>query len=140
MATPTEENAQEVMKRKWSDLPIDIVGNVIGKLGWADRVRFSAVCKAWHQPLRGIPTIEEYPWLLSFNYEEPRKRVMKLLDPHRKKSYIVQEFRGEEAEILDDYFFASRYGWIMYNKTKKLPDCVCIFSTFLFSPFTRRDC
>ena len=56
-------------KREWSNLPSDIVGHIIGKLYWSDRIRMRSVCGSWLQVSQhGIPPIDHVPWIMGFRW------------------------------------------------------------------------
>ncbi|OMO57665.1 hypothetical protein COLO4_35199 [Corchorus olitorius] len=119
-----------------SDLPLEIVENIIGRLRLIDRIRIRGVCKDWSVMPRKIPAIDNnYPWALtSFDWDSTYGEISgecKLTDPPVFKEYAV------EKGAVDYEFFrfaracASSNGWLLFERS--LPDYVL----FLYCPFTR---
>ncbi|XP_022726836.1 F-box/kelch-repeat protein At1g57790-like [Durio zibethinus] len=129
-------------RRDWSNLPSDIVGHIIGKLYWSDRIRVRSVCKSWLQVSQhGIPPIDQVPWIVGFAWSRNRDgRIYsrcKLLDTALNKPYTVEDaYKGEDRAIFDEAIFQTcRYGWMLFlkNPERVFSRCFCFF---LYSPFT----
>ncbi|OMO64932.1 hypothetical protein COLO4_31677 [Corchorus olitorius] len=134
---------QEV--RSYSDLPLDIVGNIIGRLRFIDRVRIRRVCKDWSVLSRQIiPTVDKYPWAMTCfwwrrpDYSDKIFGNCKLTDPPVRKEYTVDwAVDGLKGEAQYEFFCyatarASSYGWLLVEHVHH-PEYVL----FLYCPFTR---
>ncbi|OMO91008.1 hypothetical protein COLO4_18719 [Corchorus olitorius] len=137
-----EQNQMQEL-RSYSDLPLDILGNIFGRLRLRlkDRNRLRQVCKDWSVLARKIPIIDKYPWALtSFDWEPTYDNgelseisgERKLTNPPVFKEYAAEKggVRGKEYE-----FFrfacprASSYGWLLFQHSTNV--------LFLYCPFTR---
>ncbi|OMO75091.1 hypothetical protein CCACVL1_16339 [Corchorus capsularis] len=152
-------NMEEI--RDWSELPHDIVGHIIGKLYWPDRIRVRAVCKNWlGVSVDGIPTMNKGAWVMAYRWVRPRKpgfsiyidqpkpkpedkvRSTCLLIDYRVSRTNYHIDRGGELKREDERgifveasFQSSKYGWALFKKhEEENPSRCCCF--FLFSPFT----
>ncbi|OMO96816.1 hypothetical protein COLO4_15068 [Corchorus olitorius] len=95
----------EIDMVNWSNLPLDILEEIIGRLGSLDRISMRAVCKAWSVSNPRIPTIDNFPWALSGDrliYPPLHKREV----PLRREEF--QMIRNARAH-------ASSYGWLLFE-------------------------
>ncbi|KAE8669367.1 hypothetical protein F3Y22_tig00112249pilonHSYRG00367 [Hibiscus syriacus] len=122
----------------WSDLPLDILERIIGRLRWADRIRLRAVCKAWSVPNTHIPAIDgELPWAMKFCWRIAASSLVRgecrLLDPFSREYLVEEERRIECGVFLDAIPCASSYGWVLFKVFDFIEEKE---SLFLYSPFT----
>ncbi|KAK8551977.1 hypothetical protein V6N13_120410 [Hibiscus sabdariffa] len=90
-----------------SDLPLDILELIIGRLHWVDRIRIRTVCKAW----------------------------CRLLDPLSREYLVEERSRGIEYLLfLGASTCASSYGWVLFRVSRFIEERK--ESLFLYSPFT----
>ncbi|OMO96814.1 hypothetical protein COLO4_15066 [Corchorus olitorius] len=108
----------------WSNLPLDIVEGIIGRLGSLDRISMRGVCKAWSVSNPRIPTIDNFPWALSGD---------RLIYPPLHKREVP--LRREEFQMIRNARpHASSYGWLLFEVVEyKARD---FGNFFLYSPFT----
>ncbi|KAK8684613.1 hypothetical protein V6N13_040631 [Hibiscus sabdariffa] len=124
----------------WSDLPLDILERVIGRLRWVDRIQIQAVCKAWSVPSTHVPAIDELPWAMKFRWHVASSSLIqgecRLLDPLFREYLVDQRSRGIDYQFFQSAIpSASSYGWVLFivdffyfdEKQEHL---------FLYSPFT----
>ncbi|GLT94975.1 hypothetical protein SLE2022_126820 [Rubroshorea leprosula] len=121
----------------WADLPTDLIGKIIEKLSWVDRIRLPAVCKSW-TAVRGLALdAPDLPWMLKFRTEGT---LFEMFDPCEKKKYVSDKWiEGNDKGIFADATIrCSRLGWLLLrSRTRDHSDPRSyIVSTFLFSPFT----
>ncbi|OMO90961.1 hypothetical protein COLO4_18753 [Corchorus olitorius] len=106
---PNSEGEPQVVEqiRSYSDLPLDIVRNIIGRLFLIDRIRLRRVCKDWSRII--IATIDKYPWALtSFRWEASFNNgkiseisgECKLIDPCVLKEYAAEHTISEYVLFL----------------------------------------
>lgn len=126
----------------WADLPFDVMGKIIEKLSWVDRVRLFAVCKSW-KALHGlILDSPDFPWMLKFRsggIGNPGT-LFELLDPFSKKRHVADIWIAEKEKgiFANASIRCSRLGWLLLRSRNSDPSDPksYLVSTFLFSPFT----
>ncbi|KAE8675456.1 hypothetical protein F3Y22_tig00111671pilonHSYRG00224 [Hibiscus syriacus] len=123
----------------WSDLPLDILERIIGRLRWVDRSRIRAVCKAWSVPNTCIPAIGELPWAMKFCWRYASLYLIqgecRLLDPLSREYLVEERSRGLEYLLfLDARPCASLYGWVLFKVYDFIEEKK--ESLFLYSPLT----
>ncbi|OMO96826.1 F-box protein [Corchorus olitorius] len=140
----------------WSNLPLDIIERIIGRLGWLNRIltraRMRAVCKAWSvlAPPIPNPTIDNFPWALTrtvfyfplkdLNGDQTGDRYYLNYPPLDKE--LSGGFRREEIPVFSDArAYASSYGWVLFfGRRRLLSEPVTkphgLGNFFLYSPFT----
>ncbi|OMO82405.1 hypothetical protein COLO4_23032 [Corchorus olitorius] len=130
----TKIEVQEM--RSYSDLPLEIVENIIRRLGFLDRIRLRGVCKDWLVLNLQIPSVDKYPypWAMTSYWWQPDNDKIHgycdLTDPPVRKKYVVEKVRGKEYEFFCSAIArASSYGWLLFENSK--------FGFFLYCPFTR---
>ncbi|OMO57649.1 hypothetical protein COLO4_35200 [Corchorus olitorius] len=126
--------------RSYSDLPLDIIENIIGRLRLIDRIRIRGVCKDWSVLSCEIPSVDKYPWAMTsfwwYPYPYPYNDVIyvecKLSDPPVSKQYAVEgALRGKEF-FGSAWPRASSYGWLLFEHNNFSSSVM-----FLYCPFTR---
>ncbi|KAK8559504.1 hypothetical protein V6N13_026924 [Hibiscus sabdariffa] len=123
----------------WSDLPLDILNLIIGRLRWLDRIRIRAVCKAWSVPSTRIPAIDELPWAMNFRWRFASLSLIqgecRLLDPLSREYLVEERRRGMEFQLfLSASPCASSYGWVLFKGRYDIEGKQELL--FLYSPFT----
>lgn len=124
----------------WADLPVDVMGKVIEKLSWVDRVRLYAVCKSW-KALRGfVLDSPDFPWMLKFRNGGIPGTMFELFDPFSKKRYVADAWIEEKDKAIfaNASIRCSRLGWLLLRSRNSDPSDPksYLVSTFLLSPFT----
>ncbi|XAR72938.1 hypothetical protein NMG60_11019748, partial [Bertholletia excelsa] len=120
-----------MVQRPWSDLPLDLLEEIMAWLSYADEICLRAVCKSWMTSPRESGVVDELPWLLTCSCSmEPlitggrtcikRKCTYDLFDPMHRLLVV-----------------ASKYGWLFFSWEQKQP-CADLKSFSLFSPFTNQ--
>ncbi|KAK8555514.1 hypothetical protein V6N13_046042 [Hibiscus sabdariffa] len=134
-----QNKKEEDEERDWSELPDDIIGYIVGKLYWSDRIRICAVCKSWQQATLGctIPTIDKAAWLMTYRLVQshPGKGLigeLKLRDTSLGR--VIEIGKDIEGTVSNIFFVTSRYGWVLF---RKLGHVYCRkYLYLLYSPFT----
>ncbi|XVF06689.1 hypothetical protein REPUB_Repub06bG0071900 [Reevesia pubescens] len=126
---------KEMGCRPWSDLHVDILNLIIGRLPMIiDQIRFRVVCKNWH--LAKIRYERNLPWLLghlwgfdSNNGGDMAQMISFHIPSPTQKFHITKNIVTEGQEFFDAGICASKYGWLLLQKSRK---------SLLFSPFSRK--
>ncbi|KAK3031594.1 hypothetical protein RJ639_035600 [Escallonia herrerae] len=122
--------------RPWSNLPDDILRQLIEKLYPVDRVRFCAVCRNWRVPIKGIQSVDKFPWLMTYLqfilYDEHTFEYT-LADPVYRKSYTVRE-KSERERFY--HVHASKFGWLLLRDEQRSEETTTCF--LLFTPFDKK--
>ncbi|KAL4274086.1 hypothetical protein GQ457_13G003720 [Hibiscus cannabinus] len=117
----------------WSDIPYDVVECIIRHLGWRERFRMRAVCKAWSVPSRHIPAAAvdkfQIPWAL-------KRSTYQLFDPFSGEKTVGGK---QGRRVIDENFFGrpggaltSMYGWVLFRNY----EVGGLIKYSLYSPFT----
>ncbi|GLT90331.1 hypothetical protein SLE2022_082700 [Rubroshorea leprosula] len=124
-------------KGDWANLPTDIMGKIIERLCWVDRIRLFAVCKSWAVLRCLVLETPDFPWMLKFR---GRGTLFELLDPLAKKGYVCDGWIEEKEKRIfaNASIRCSRFGWVLLrSRASDSSDPRSYFvSTFLFSPVT----
>ncbi|KAK3014565.1 hypothetical protein RJ639_010179 [Escallonia herrerae] len=122
--------------RPWSNLPDDILRQLIEKLYPVDRVRFCAVCRNWQIPIKGIQSVDKFPWLMTYLqfilYDEHTFEYT-LADPIYHKSYTVRE-KSERERFY--HVHASKFGWLLLRDEQRSEEDTTCF--LFFTPFDKK--
>ncbi|XWS58585.1 hypothetical protein CRYUN_Cryun08bG0046900 [Craigia yunnanensis] len=122
--------------RSWSDLHVDILNLIIGRLPMIiDQIRFRFVCKNWH--LAKVPQYEtNLPWLLGhlWHFDLRNGGAMTELSSFyipspNNQFHITKIIVKEEQEFFGAAICASKYGWLLLQKSHK---------AFFHSPFSKK--
>ncbi|XVF56788.1 hypothetical protein PTKIN_Ptkin06aG0148300 [Pterospermum kingtungense] len=120
--------------RPWSDLPLDILNLIIRRLPTnIDQIHFRLVCKNWH--LAELPGYESnIPWLLSFHWHfdlgDDMAQLISFHIPSRSnRCQITKNMVEEELELYGAEICASKYGWLLLQKSDK---------AYFYNPFSRK--
>ncbi|GMY21441.1 F-box/kelch-repeat protein At1g57790-like [Fagus crenata] len=132
--------------RTWSNLPNDILSEIMEKVCVFDRLQCQAVCKGWLNPHHGVEHehehVEVFPWLMTYKWdkisEDQVKSDCKLYRPfcENKGPFIVEDGitnMGRE-NFVGARACASKFGWVLFCKEK---ECGKGTSFFLFAPFSK---
>lgn len=65
----------------WSDLDLDMVGEIKKRLYWSDYVRFSGVCKSWQAAHHDKRPADVLPWLMNIRRENISEISYRLYEP-----------------------------------------------------------
>lgn len=90
--------------RSWSDLHLDLLGEIKKKLYGADHIRFNSVCKSWRAAQHGTRPADVLPWLMVIDREDVSKINYYLFEPstpHLKPAI-------SDTIYLDRFFDISR--------------------------------
>ncbi|KAG4960374.1 hypothetical protein AAZX31_13G213100 [Glycine max] len=115
------------MTRDWSNLPRDLVSQIVSGLGLIDFLSFRGVCEDWRVASSTLSSeVKESlrcdPWFLIYEEEEDSHSQCSLLSPENKRYTInIPELHGAAC-------LASYKGWLLLFRHGSL---------FFFSPFSR---
>lgn len=137
---PPKRSAMIIVKKKddsesgrWSDLPSDILNEIIRRLYFVDRIYFRATCTSWRLA-HCDRSAGELPCLLTHNWSWDNNGNMLSICKYHYPS-VNRTFKNKhiiETENWEDIFgasvCASKYGWLLLQKSEK---------TFLYNPFSR---
>ncbi|KAK8648406.1 hypothetical protein V6N13_129159 [Hibiscus sabdariffa] len=135
MSDCTSKRSENHKERRlnWSDIPYDVLECIIRHLGWRERFRMRAVCKAWSVPSRHIPAAAvdkfQIPWAL-------KRSTYQLFDPFSGEKIVGGK---EGRRVIDENFFGrpggaltSMYGWFLFRNY----EAGGLIKYSLYSPFT----
>eukprot|EP00257_Ricinus_communis_P025970 XP_025013384.1 F-box protein At3g56470-like [Ricinus communis] len=113
-------------ERKWSDLPLDILPMIAGRLGIIDLISFRSVCKDWKSAsatasaeIESSPLRE--PWFLLYGGEA--SQCLLLSRTGNKYTINIPEMNGATC-------IASKKGWLLLLREED-------YSIYFFCPFSR---
>ncbi|WOL13024.1 F-box protein SKIP23-like [Canna indica] len=103
------------MNSSWSDLPVELLGSIIERLPFVDRIRFSAVCSYWHYAAGvhlGCSPAPQSPWLmLPFNpLLTPSGSSAAFFSLADRKAY---KFPLPDPPVSDRLVVGSSHGWLI---------------------------
>ncbi|KAF8673181.1 hypothetical protein HU200_048730 [Digitaria exilis] len=132
--TPKSDDAQEPQHRPWADLPLDILGVVVGRLALVeDRARLRSVCRPW----RAAASLHRHP---------PPPLPMLVMSDFSFASFCAEgTLTGAhrrvplpERETTSDgsvHCVGSSEGWLVCVERNKGP-YFCDLRCFLMNPFS----
>lgn len=114
----------------WSRLPDDLICLIMNRLYFVDLIRFRAVCKSWRKvSIEGIvKPADIFPWMMAFDSDSCH-----LYDPSHKQKYTVNE--PSPGIFINPVVLASKYGWILFAKTRQEDFVLTKAKLFLYTPF-----
>lgn len=116
----------------WSELPLDLLGEIKKKLYWGDHVRFSGVCKTWLEAQHAKRAGDALPWLLLLDHDNLCRVSYYIYEPFGDL-YVSQVFDASLVRI--PYHIRYHHGCLLISTD----DRECSYSYFLlFSLATRK--
>ncbi|XP_074324423.1 F-box protein At4g00893-like [Apium graveolens] len=135
----------------WSELVADLLGDIIGRLCVADRVRFCAVCKSWRDAKPVISTVSTstsmLAWFVSVgstNQKPIRAIECRLFDPSYSVDKAVSVHTISFTELGIPVHSWSRIGtfckqgWLFISVSEITGSSVSHVYFILLSPLTRK--
>lgn len=128
---------REIPPPPWSELHLDILVCIMGRLCFVDQIQFRAVCKNWRL-VSGVRPIDKLPWVLTLNFNCKHDYYpITLYDPSSRVTYEL----GHEIDRSSMPGFgrvqvcgAGKNGWLFVAEIS--PKIVCYDSNFyLYNPF-----
>ncbi|OMO96810.1 hypothetical protein COLO4_15075 [Corchorus olitorius] len=107
----------------WSNLPLDIVAHIIGRLGWLDQIRMRGVCKAW-----SVSMIDKFKFPLAIRIQYFFRTYQLIYPPLQEQKVVEFDLPKEFPNFCDATVHASSYGWLLFGAKFR--------NFFLYSPFT----
>lgn len=108
----SSDNNDESATANWTELPSDLVCQILGRLEIADFIRFAAVCRPWNK-IRRInskncrPKASQLPWLMFSSRENPDQRYFYSLTEQRMYSIHLPQIKGLHVIGSSDGFIVS---------------------------------
>ncbi|KAF8395737.1 hypothetical protein HHK36_019688 [Tetracentron sinense] len=120
---------EEEERREWSDIPVDVLVEIVGHLLFLDHLSFRCVCKAWRSaslqsPPQNHPKSQPH-WLMSFS---KKSSTWEFGDPSTGRLYSLD--LPELTGIGKTKCFLSTHGWLLLSHITQS-------SIFFFNPFSR---
>ncbi|KAK1380171.1 hypothetical protein POM88_026915 [Heracleum sosnowskyi] len=75
------KSSAELKSVVWSDLDLNLVGEIKKRLYWTDHVRFGGVCKNWQAAQHEKRAADVLPWLMNVRRENIREISYSLYEP-----------------------------------------------------------
>ncbi|CAN1141926.1 F-box/kelch-repeat protein At1g57790 [Linum perenne] len=106
----------------WSDLPTELLEEVLCRLSFQDNILASAVCKRWQICALSVRVVNKPPWLMYF----PKfGNLYEFYDPARRRTYFI-----ELPELCGSRVCYTRDGWLLLYRPNN-------HGFFFFNPYSQ---
>ncbi|KAK1355562.1 hypothetical protein POM88_048818 [Heracleum sosnowskyi] len=138
------EDEEQVDMNLWSELDVNLLGEILSRLCLTDQARFRVVCKNW-LAAHPINITKSLPWYLTFDHSRPpvtRRFEFQLYDPSSPNLALVHNIAlatfGIPCSSYMEIGATLKHNWLFIcTRNQRL-----FFWTrryfLLFSPFTRK--
>ncbi|KAK4478749.1 hypothetical protein RD792_014247 [Penstemon davidsonii] len=117
-----DSRTQPLQQQTESELPPEILEDIISRVELEDNIRASAVCKSWLAAAISVRVSNKPPWLMVF----PRSgKLYKFYDPSQRKTYWLELPELDEAKVCH-----AKDGWLLLSKPR-------LRKIFFFCPYTQ---
>lgn len=108
----------------WSNLQMDLLGEIKNRVYLGDHVRFGAVCKTWRACPHNIRPADLLPWLMLIRREDVDIFLYKIFEPtsvRRVEATVFDSIKLDDTIIHTSFLtmlatgFACRYGWLFIS-------------------------